>query len=243
MGGSEPVRNDASILICRHVWKIFQRGRRVVRALMDVSLEVNRQEIVCVIGPSGSGKSTLLNLLGTLDLETKGDVYGLGVRYADLSNEECNRFRRHNIGFVFQELRLISHLTAAENVMLQKLFDGMNKSNLEAIALRLLERMEMSERADHFPYELSYGEQQRVAIARAIVTQPKIIFADEPTANLDEGNADGIIRVFQDLKAAGATIVAATHDGRLARTADRLIRLERGVLKTNALGSVQAGGI
>ncbi len=224
---------DTPVLVCEGAWKIFQRGRRVVRALVDLSLEVRSREFLCLTGPSGSGKSTLLNLLGALDVPTKGEVYGLGLRYRGLSNEECGRFRRVNVGFVFQELRLIRHLTAVENVMLPKLFDGMDRGTLLETALRLLGQVEMTERADHFPYELSYGEQQRVAFARAIVTAPKIILADEPTANLDDASADRVLAIMHALRSSGTTVVVATHDERLTRTASRILRIEGGTLHSS----------
>jgi ABC-type lipoprotein export system ATPase subunit len=222
---------DSAALACRGVWKVFQRGRLVVKALSDLSMQVNECEIVALTGPSGSGKSTLLNLLGALDLPTRGETYGLGIRYLDLSNDGRNRFRRYNIGFVFQELRLISHLTATQNVMLPKLFDAIPVVPLRNTALSLLDSVGLAARADHFPYELSYGEQQRVAIARAVITTPKIILADEPTANLDNKNADLVINIIHNLRTQGATIVMATHDERLAKSADRVLRIEGGILE------------
>lgn len=222
---------QSEALICESVWKIFERGRLIVRALSDISMRIRSGEVLALVGSSGSGKSTLLNLLGALDIPTKGEVYGLGFRYKNLSNEERNRFRRNNIGFVFQELRLISHLTAVQNVMLPRLFDGLEGAALTEQAQSLLGRVGVSGRSDHFPYELSYGEQQRVAIARAIITAPKIILADEPTANLDVKNADGVVGILQDLRANGATVVVATHDHRVMESADRVVRIEGGLLQ------------
>jgi len=153
------------------------------------------------------------------------------LRYRDLGNEQCNRFRRTNIGFVFQELRLINHLTATENVMLPRLFEGHIKSELMNTAVGLLGQVDLGERVDHFPYELSYGEQQRVAIARAVVTKPKIVLADEPTANLDNKNTERVISILHSLRASGTTFVVATHDDRLSRAADRVVEIAGGVLQ------------
>jgi putative ABC transport system ATP-binding protein len=169
-----------------------------------------------------------LDLLGALDFPTKGEICAFGIDLGTLSNEQRNRLRRQKIGLVFQELRLISHLTAVENVMLPRLFDGIPRGTLEEASKKLLSSVKMSARADHFPFELSYGEQQRVAIARAISTSPAILLADEPTANLDDDNAGQVVGIFRGLQAAGTTIVVATHDNRLAGGADRIIKLETG---------------
>ena len=224
------VPDDPVAFRCEHVWKLFQRGRRVVQALIDINLSAQSGEFLCLIGPSGSGKSTLLNLLGALDLPTKGEVFGFGYSYRALGNEGCNRFRRANVGFVFQELRLVPHLTAAENIMLPTLFDGADPNVAKSRARELLDRYEMDDRHDHFPFELSYGERQRVAIARAVFTRPRVVLADEPTANLDDENAERVTRSLYELRAAGTTVVVATHDDRITATADRAVRLTKGAL-------------
>jgi len=213
---------------CRGVWKLFKTGRRIVEALVDVSLDVQRGEFICIRGTSGSGKSTLLNLLGGLDLPTRGSVSAFGRPYESMTNQERGTFRRANIGFVFQELTLVPHLTALENITLPLLFDGIPHSRLNEMASKLLEDVDLADRFDHLPAELSYGERQRVAVARAAIRRPALLLVDEPTANLDVTNTNKVRCVFERLKGEGTTIVAATHDERLEESADRVLSLTQG---------------
>ncbi len=217
-------------LVCDQVWKIYRSGEDIVRAVRDISVRVNDGELLLVRGPSGCGKSTLLNLLGGLDLPTKGEITVFGVRYQALNPFELSRFRKQNVGFVFQELSLIGHLTAVENVELPQMFDGIDRKSLRATAMELLAKVSVEHRATHTPKGLSFGERQRVAIARAIMGTPRLLLVDEPTANLDTANAHKIIDIFGKLRNQGTTIVMATHDERFETRADRVIHLLDGAL-------------
>lgn len=230
MHGERPENGSGLVLTCGNVWKIFQRGRRIVRALTDVTLTIRRSEFIALTGPSGSGKSTLLDLLGGLDLATKGQVAVFDVPLHTLSSEQRSRLRRNVIGFVFQDLRLIAHLTALENVILPMIVQRTAPESLEGAARSLLSRFNLGERLDHFPYELSYGEQQRVAIARALITNPAIILADEPTANLDDNNAAQVLDILINLQGESKTVVIATHDPRVVTAAHRTIQLRSGAV-------------
>jgi len=217
-------------LSCSDVWKVFRSGRVIVKAVQGVSLTVQKGQIVCVRGPSGSGKSTLLSLLGALDTPTKGEVFGLGMRYVDLTMFELSRLRRNHYGFVFQELSLIPHLTAAENAVAPRMFEGISQRELREQSSCLLEKVGLLHRASHYPRELSYGERQRVAIARALSNAPAIVFADEPSANLDNGNVERLVEVFKELQRGGTTIVVATHDVRLEGMAAQILSMNDGIL-------------
>lgn len=224
------------VLYCKGVWKIFRAGDGVIKALRDVSLAVQKGELLCVRGPSGSGKSTLLNILGTLDSPTTGEVVGLEMRYQDLSQFQMSRFRRNYLGFVFQELSLIPHLTALENVLMPCLFDPGADEVVARFAVKLLQDVGAYHRASHFPRQLSSGERQRVAIARSLVRNPRIVFADEPTANLDNANVEKVISIFKGLCNQGVTIVVATHDERIERASARTIWIDDGVLSDRPIG-------
>lgn len=213
------------------VWKIFKQGRRVVKALQDVSIDVPVGAFVALRGSSGSGKSTLLNIIGGLDVPTTGEVTVLTTALAGMSQSERGAFRRRNIGFVFQELTLVPHLNALENIALALAFESNDTKQVRQLALTLLESFDLADRADHLPRELSYGERQRVAVARAAIRNPRILLADEPTANLDDRNAERVAQMFADLRDRGTTIVAATHDPRLEARVDRVIRIENGRLQ------------
>ena len=218
-------------LSCNGVWKIFQRGRRTVQALKDVTIAIRQGEFIALTGPSGSGKSTLLDLLGGLDLATSGQVSVFNVTLDTLSSEQRSRLRRHTIGFVFQDLRLIAHLTAIENVILPMIVQRLPLESIEQSARSLLSRFNLADRLDHFPYELSYGEQQRVAIVRSLITNPEIILADEPTANLDDVNTTQVLEIFHALLDKKKTVIVATHDPRVVSAAHRVIRLTSGAVR------------
>ncbi len=215
---------------CIDVWKIFRSGDSIVKALQDVSLTIRKSELFCIRGPSGSGKTTLLNLLGALDSATKGEVFGLGLAYRSLSSRELARVRRDYLGFVFQELSLIPHLTALENVLLPCMFDRTSHKELQERASALLQKVDALHRASHLPRQLSAGERQRVGIARALVREPRVILADEPTANLDNKNVEKVVAIFQDLCNNGVTIVVATHDDRIEKAAHRVVWINDGIL-------------
>lgn len=209
-----------------HVSKEFGRDGRVVRALDDVSLEIRRGEFVAVTGPSGSGKTTLLQILGCLDVPTTGHYTFDEVRIDALDDEALSRLRNSRIGFVFQSFNLISRTTALENVETPLLYA---ETLLPAgTAQTLLGKVGLADRADHFPTELSGGEQQRVAVARALVMHPAVLLADEPTGNLDSATGDQILDLFAQLHHEGLTIVLITHDPDVASRAERVISLRDG---------------
>jgi ABC-type lipoprotein export system ATPase subunit len=219
-----------SLLTLTGVKKSFQRGRETVVALDGVTLEVAKGEFVAMIGPSGSGKSTLLHLAGGLDQPEAGTVL-LGERdLGALSAGERAKIRRREIGFVFQFFHLIPTLTVAENVELPLLLDGVRDKAGSVLAM--LERVDLADRADHLPGELSGGEMQRAAIARALVAGPELILADEPTGNLDSANGAVVLDVLAaQVAEAGAALLMVTHDESAASRADRLLHLRDGHLE------------
>jgi len=198
-----------------------------VRALADVSFEVETGEWIAIMGPSGSGKTTLINILGGLDQPTSGRVVVDGMEIGQLSERELTRYRSDKIGFVFQQFHLVPYLTAVENVMLAQYFHSITDEKEAAEALR---RVGLAERLEHLPAQLSGGEQQRVAIARALINHPKLILADEPTGNLDEENEATILKLLHELHSAGHTILVVTHSQAIGNLADRRIELEHGRL-------------
>ncbi len=200
-------------------------GASVIRALDDVSLEVEPGEWLAIMGPSGSGKSTLVNLIGCLDRPTSGEIWLDSENVATISAQELNRARAEKVGFIFQQFHLIPYLTALENVMLAQYFHSMTD---EREALDALAHVGLKDRARHLPAQLSGGEQQRVCIARALINDPKIVLADEPTGNLDAVNEEIVLRLLRDLHRQGRSIVMVTHDPVVARLADRRIELHHG---------------
>lgn len=215
------------ILALETVSRVYAGGR--VRALDGVSLHVARGDCVAVTGPSGSGKSTLLHLLGGLDRPTGGRVLVEG--HEPLSAGEWARLRSRRIGFVFQAFNLLPTLTAAENVEVPMFGTGRGRREREQRARSLLERVGLADRATHRPSDLSGGECQRVAIARGLANAPDVLLADEPTGNLDSGNAEAVIRLFRRFhESAGLTIIMITHDADCAAAADRILHMKDGVL-------------
>ena len=220
--------NPSSMIRLDHVSKEFGRDGRTVRALDDVSLEIRRGEFVAITGPSGSGKTTLLQVLGCLDVPTSGTYTFDDTRVDALDDEALSRLRNTRIGFVFQSFNLISRTTALENVETPLLYaDTLPPSGT---GLALLEKVGLGDRRDHFPTEMSGGEQQRVAIARALIMHPALLLADEPTGNLDSATGDQILDLFAKLHADGLTVVLITHDPRVASRAQRVIALRDGRL-------------
>lgn len=209
--------------------KIYQMGRIEVRALDGVSIKVKKGEFVSIMGPSGSGKSTLLHQLGLLDTPTSGRIVIDGKDISRLSERKKGKFRLKELGYVFQEYAILPELTAMENVYLPLIMLGVGRDKYRRKALDILEQVGIGERARHLPREISGGEQQRVAIARALVNNPKILFADEPTANLDSVTSRMIIELFRALnQELGQTIVMVTHEEELGRMADRIVYLRDG---------------
>jgi len=214
--------------------KIFLRGQaNEVLAVDNVNFSVNEGDFVSIIGPSGSGKSTLLNLMGLLTYPTRGDVYYGNIPVTKYSDSRRTGVRRDNVGFIFQQYNLLLHLSSWENVALPLICRGIAPPEMRRIAVDFLTRLDMAERVDFRVGHLSGGEQQRVAIARALVTEPKIIFADEPTASVDDANAQLIIGLFKGLKKEGRTIIVSTHDPALSSEATRLLKMDQGKLTEN----------
>lgn len=212
--------------------KIYHFGDVEVTALNGVSLEICEHEFIAVWGPSGSGKSTFCNVIGLLDTPTIGDVRIKGDSVAKLSDRKRSEIRNEYIGFVFQNFNLVPVLSALENVMLPLQLQGVSKSQAREKAVSLLEEVELSDRLDHRPQKLSGGQQQRVAIARALVTDPLLVIADEPTANLDTRSANLIVNLMRRInETRGAAFVFSTHDDRLLDRVDRKIHLLDGVVE------------
>lgn len=195
------------------------------RALNDVNLQIKENEWTTIMGPSGSGKTTLLNIIGCLDTPTKGSIHINGTEVSKLSQKEMTRFRGENIGLVFQQYHLISHLNALENVMIAQYYVGIVD---ESSAKEVLEKVGLGHRLTHTPSKLSGGEQQRVCIARALINNPDIILADEPTGNLDTKNGEIVLNIFKELLNDGHTIVMITHNEEVAKIGDRIIKLVDG---------------
>jgi len=217
------------LIAIRDVYKIYGEGlESEVRALDGVSLEIDRGEFVAIAGASGSGKSTLMNVLGCLDIPTRGDYFLDGNDVASLDDSQLSHIRNKEIGFIFQGYNLISSLTAFENVELPLIYQGIGISQRKEMAMAALEKVGIADRAAHLPSEMSGGQQQRVAIARAISTHPPIIMADEPTGALDSKTGLEILAFLQKLNKEGSTIILITHDNGIAATAKRIVRLSDG---------------
>ncbi len=209
----------------KDVCKFYQVGEDRVRALDHASLHIRPQEFVSIIGPSGSGKSTMMNIIGCLDVADAGQYLLDGLPIESYSENQLAKVRNQKIGFVFQQFNLIAKLSAEENVELPLIYQKIPRAERQARVKRALEKVNLLERAKHLPTELSGGQQQRVAIARAIVTNPKLILADEPTGALDSRTSQEIIDIFHDLHRQGNTIVLITHDNDVAKQAERSIHI------------------
>jgi putative ABC transport system ATP-binding protein len=222
------------------VWKLHQLGDEIVKAVVDVELTVMPGEFVCLMGPSGSGKSTLLNMIGGLDRPTKGVIHVDGRDTSALTESQFAALRHDVIGFIFQSYNLIPFLSAVENVELPLMFEPFDRAALRTRAVDLLGLVGLSHRIHHEPARMSGGEQQRTAIARSLVSQPRLILADEPTANLDQRTGAAIIALLRDLcSRLGVTVVASTHDPAVAEHATRVVHLRDGrVVATQPAGLV-----
>ncbi len=213
--------------------KIFRTEEIETIALNKVSFEVKEGEFVAIMGPSGCGKSTLMNILGLLDNPTDGSYRFLGQEVSHLKEKDRTKFRKGNIGFVFQSFNLIDELNVSENVELPLIYMGVKASERKERVKKMLDRMNISHRAEHFPQQLSGGQQQRVAIARALVSNPKLILADEPTGNLDSKNGQEVMTLLQELNREGTTIIMVTHSQHDASFASRTLCLFDGELVTD----------
>lgn len=220
--------NNKAVLELLGVSKIYPLGDHKVVALDDVSFTIQKGDFVSIVGPSGSGKSTLMHIMGLLGTPTKGSVFLERTNVSKLREEELASLRNQKIGFVFQEYNLLERTTALDNVGLPLLYSGVDEDSIKKRADGALGSVGLANRANHFPNQLSGGEQQRVAIARALVNKPSIILADEPTGNLDSKTGDEIMRIFKKLNSEGATVVLVTHEQDLARQAKRIIKMKDG---------------
>jgi putative ABC transport system ATP-binding protein len=217
-----------SALELRHVSKIYGSGPAEVQALNEVDLEVERGELLAIMGPSGSGKSTLLTIAGSLEEPSTGQVLVDGLDLATVSHSDRARMRRRSIGYVFQDFNLLPGLTAIENVTLPLELDGVRAKAAHDSGLEAMEQLDVADRADRFPDELSGGERQRVAIARAIVGRRGLLLADEPTGALDSVNGEGVMRLLRAATHRGVAGVVVTHEAQLASWADRVVFLRDG---------------
>ncbi|MFF0575617.1 ABC transporter ATP-binding protein [Streptosporangium saharense] len=220
---------SGAVVRARGLVKTHGQGQSRVRAVDEVGLEVPQGQTLAVMGPSGCGKSTLLHLLGGLERPTGGEVWVAGRRIDTLSERALARMRRRSVGFVFQAFHLVEELSAAENVELPALLAGCSRRQARRRASLLLEQVGLSGRARHLPSQLSGGQRQRVAVARALANDPLVVLADEPTGNLDTAATLDVLRIFEDLRSAGQTLVIVTHDERVAATADRLVSMRDGM--------------
>ena len=219
----------AKLVELRDVYKIYGEGlESEVRALDGVSLTIEKGEFVAVVGQSGSGKSTMMNVLGCLDVPTRGDYFLDGTDVRDLTDKELSRIRNKQIGFIFQQYNLIQSLSVLENVELPLIYQGLDSIDRREMAMEALERVGLEERYRHKPTQMSGGQQQRVAIARAIATKPPIIMADEPTGALDSRTGLEVLSFLQQLNKEGSTVILITHDNGIAATARRIVRLADG---------------
>jgi putative ABC transport system ATP-binding protein len=228
--GGGRAANPGTMIRMRGIRKVYSTGRVEVEALRGVDLDIAANAYVAVVGPSGSGKSTLMNLIGCLDTATSGDYVLSGETVAGLDRNCLAEIRNRHIGFVFQNFNLLPYASALENVELPLLFAGVPTKERQERAKEMLERVALGDRMDHKPTELSGGQMQRVAIARALVNRPAIILADEPTGNLDSTSGQGIVGLFDELHAAGQTIVIITHDKAVARVASRVVEIRDGLM-------------
>ena len=216
------------MITLEHIYKIYVNGDTTTYASNDVNIHIDKGEFVAIVGQSGSGKSTIMNIIGCLDVPTKGKYLLNGVDVSTMDDDELAEIRNKMLGFIFQQYNLIPKLTVVENVELPLLYAGLDKSERREAAMHSLERVGLAAKAKNYPSQLSGGQQQRVSIARALAGNPSVILADEPTGALDSRTGREVLEFLQKLNAEGNTIVLITHDNGIAKSAKRIIRLHDG---------------
>lgn len=234
-----------SLVELRNVSKIYRLGDEEIRALDDISLDIEEGEFISIIGPSGSGKSTLMHILGCLDSPSHGTIQLDGIMIHNASTRQLAALRNRKIGFVFQFFNLLPKLSVVQNVELPMIYSGIGGKERRERAMAALDSVGMANRAKHRPSQLSGGQQQRAAIARALVNNPRIVFADEPTGNLDSHTGDAILKLFRQLSQEGRTIVLVTHDPEIAAVTPRRIEIRDGKIAVKidlALAGLDRGG-
>ena len=221
------------IIKTENLTKDYETGTQVVNALKGINLSVEKGEFLSIMGPSGSGKTTLMNIIGCLDSPTNGSYYLNNKSVSKLDDDELAKIRNEEIGFVFQSFHLLARNTAFENVMLPLKYAGVSKEEATKRSNNVLDLVGLSSRSKHTPAELSGGQQQRVAIARALVNEPSILFADEPTGNLDSKTGQDVMKIFKDLNENGQTIILITHEDSIAKQSNRIITIMDGLIKSD----------
>ena len=221
------------IISTKDIKKSYKVGPQNVHALKGINLSVEKGEFISIMGPSGSGKSTLMNIIGCLDTPTSGNYLLNNKQVSSLTDDELAKIRNDEIGFVFQSFHLLPRNSAFENVMLPLRYAGIKKDEAVTLSNKALDQVGLSDRADHSPSELSGGQQQRVAIARALVNKPSILFADEPTGNLDSKTGNDVMALFKQLNSEGQTIIIITHEESIAQQSNRIITIMDGLIKTD----------
>lgn len=224
-----------NLISVKELRKTYHMGSEVVHALQSITLDIERNEYLALMGPSGSGKSTLMNLLGCLDSPSSGQYFLNSINVSTMSDSDLAEVRNKEIGFVFQTFNLLPRLTALENVGLPLVYAGISKSRRIEMAMDALEAVGLADRVTHKPNELSGGQRQRVAIARAIVNNPSIILADEPTGNLDTKTSVEIMGIFEKIHQRGNTIIVVTHEKEIAEHTHRIIRLRDGLVESDEI--------
>ena len=221
------------IINVKNIKKSYNVGTQEVHALRGIDLSVKKGEFMAIMGPSGSGKTTLMNIIGCLDTPTSGTYELNGKSVSSLEDDELASIRNKEIGFVFQSFNLLAKNSTLDNVLLPLKYAGENKNDAVIKAKKVIERVGLTERLDHTPAELSGGQQQRVAIARALVNNPSIIFADEPTGNLDSKTGEEVMNLFKELNSYGQTIILITHEDSVAQQSNRVITIMDGLIKSD----------